>query len=123
MTRPGGRMSTNDEIFLDFWRNYEWLQPMPMHFRLYHDESGRPLCYSRSDQPGCFIEVTPEVFAVADMQVKIRDGKLVRPPPRRLTKLVPDRDGIACHSEDITITVEPTYIPCKKWKMRSHDTD
>jgi len=116
-------MSTNDEIFMEFWRNYQWPDPMPMYFRLYHDESGRPLSYSRLDQPGLFVEVTPEEFAVADMNVRIQDGRLIRPQRGRPPKLIPDADGTPCHSEDITIVVGPGYIPHTNWNMKSHDTD
>lgn len=111
-------MPDNNEIFLEFWRTYQWPKAEPLYFRLYHDSEGKPICYSRHDQPGEFVEVTPEEFAVARMDVRVRDGKLTYPPKPSPPKLVPSSDGTACHVQDITVIVDANDTN-QRWKLRT----
>ena len=108
----------NNEEFLEFWRNYEWAEVQPVHFRLYHDDAGLPLFYSQEDLLGKYIEVTPEQFALQDRSVKIVDGRLVRQRSTRLTKLVPAESGTLCHVNDVTIVVADR--PGQYWKKKEN---
>jgi len=103
-----------EQEFLEFWRNYEWIDVEPVHYRLYHDDAGLPLFYSHEDQPGKYIEVTPEQFALQDRSIKIVDGKMVSQRTARMTKIVPAESGTLCHTNDVTIIVDDQ--PGQYWK-------
>jgi hypothetical protein len=107
-----------EQEFLEFWRDYEWTDPKPVHYRLYYDEAGLPRFYSHEDSPGKYIEVTPEQFALQDRAVKVIDGKLARQRTVRMTKIVPARSGTLCHSADVTIVVADQ--PGQYWKKKEN---
>lgn len=112
-------MTENERIFLEFWKNYKWPdQPKPQPFRLYHDDQGRPLRYSRDDEPGSYIELTSEEWNMFDMSIIVQDGKLVRPPPPGALKLRPSVDGMPCHHADVTIVVDPNSHKCQHWTYK-----
>lgn len=113
----------NDSILLDFWANHQWPQVEQLYFRLYHDDMGRPLHYSRHEEPGLYIEVTPEEFAIGSMQVRVKNGKLEYPPPPRLPKLVPSMQGVACHPDDVTVIVSPLSERKQYWDMQTYDAN
>ncbi len=113
-------MSDNNTIFLDFWRTFQWPDPPILYFRLYHDEQGRPIQYSRHDQPGQWIEVTPEEFAVGRMDVTVRHGKIVYPSRPRVPCLAPGAEGTACHVHDVTVIVDPAAKAHTRWSVQNH---
>jgi hypothetical protein len=94
-----------EQEFLEFWNSYQWTDLKPVHYRLYHDDTGLPLFYSHDDLPGKYIDVTPEQFALQDRLVRVVDGKLVRQRTARINKLVPAESGTLCHNQDVTVIV------------------
>jgi hypothetical protein len=108
----------NEEEFLEFWRNIQWPEIKPVYYRLYHDDSGLPLCYSQEDLPGRYIDVTPEQFALQDRSVKVRDGKLIRQRRTAITKLVHSNSGTLCHVKDVAIVVD--QLPGQYWKKQQN---
>lgn len=98
-----------DETTQNFWKAWnEWKlpDPQPLYFRLYHNADGNPICYSREDLPGLFIDVTPIDFALGDMNVKVMQGQLVHiRPAMTVDKLVPSHTGTSCHPQDVTVVV------------------
>lgn len=108
----------NNEEFLEFWRNYEWTDVKPVHYRLYHDDAGLPLFYSQEDLPGKYIEVTPEQFALQDPAVRIINGRLVHQRTVKMTKLIPSDSGTLCHVHDVSIVVEDH--PGQYWKKKQN---
>jgi hypothetical protein len=107
-----------EQEFLDFWRNYQWTDIKPVHYRLYHDDAGLPLFYSQEDLPGKYIEVTPEQYALQDTRVKVVDGTLFRQRTARMTKLVPAESGTLCHHNDVSIVVSDQ--PGQYWKKKEN---
>jgi hypothetical protein len=110
-----------EQEFLEFWRNYEWTDPVPVHYRLYHNDAGEPLFYSHEALPGKYIDVTPEQFALQDLAVRIINGKLVHQRTTRMTKLVPSDSGTLCHSRDVTVVVENQQG--QYWKKKQNVID
>ena len=94
-----------EEQLLEFYKNYKWSESAPMYYRLYYNDAGAPLVYSREDLPGKYIDVTPEQFALQDMSLKVVDGKIIRRRTAWITKLVPADSGTLCHHDDVTIVV------------------
>ena len=103
-----------EQEFLEFWKNHQWTDNKPVHYRLYYDDAGLPLFYSHEALPGKYVDVTPEQFALQDRSVKIIDGQLVRCRTASMTKLVPADSGTLCHSNDVTIVVADQ--PGQYWK-------
>ena len=112
----------NDQEFLDFWQTIEWPKEKTVYYRLYYDDSGQPLFYSHEDQPGKYIDVTPEQFALQDLQVSVVDGVL-KPRARPLPpKLIPSNWGTPCHINDVAVVVDPGELH-QRWKPKQHEQD
>ena len=106
----------NNEIFQEFWRSYQWSDPKPVSYRLYHDDRGCPLFYTMEDLPGKYVEVTPEQYAKASFGVCVHDGQLENVDPvKKVHKLVPTQSGTACHPKDVTIVVS-SNLENRSWK-------
>lgn len=96
--------------------------PQPVFYRLYHDDQGRPLCYSMEDIPGTYIEIDQHTFSRSSPWVRVRDGKLrIYEPWAPKQKLQPSDQGTACCVEDVAIVV--THGPHQRWSRRQHDQD
>ena len=111
-----------EQEFLDFWKNIEWPEVKPVYYRLYHDDSGLPLFYSHEDQSGKYIDLTPEQFALRDLQVRVVDGKLKprqRPVP---PKLVPSSTGTPCYPGDVAVVVSKQEEH-QQWKLKQYEQD
>ena len=112
----------NEQEFLDFWKDIEWPEIKPVYLRLYYNDSGLPLFYSHEDQPGKYIDLTPEQFALRDLQVRVVDGMLTprkRPIP---PKLVHSDQGIPCHLDDVAVVVS-AQEPNQQWKLKQYEQD
>ena len=112
----------NEQEFLDFWKTIEWPEEKTVYYRLYYDDSGLPLFYSHEDQPGKYIDVTPEQFASQDLQVRVVNGVLtprVKPAP---PKLVPGTKGTPCNPNDVAVVVS-AHEPNQRWKLKQHEQD
>ena len=112
----------NEQEFLDFWRTIEWPKEKTIYYRLYYNDSGEPLFYSHDDQPGKYIEVSPEQFALGDMQVRVVNGVLKSRPKPIPPKLMPSDQGIPCYPNDIAVVVS-TQEPNQRWKLKQHEQD
>ena len=109
----------NNEIFEDFWKSYVWPEPAPIFYRLYYNDQGMPIAYSMEDQPGKYIEITAEQYAVSDPHVRVKNGQLIKPTTCAVSKLIPAADGTPCAVDNITI-VENTQNN-QKWKLKNYD--
>ena len=94
--------------------------PVPVTYRLYHDDQGCPLFYSMEDLPGTYIEINQETFAKNSTCVRVRNGKIVETTWKTTQKLVPSNSGTLCHSNDIAVVVDSngTY-----WSKQTYETD
>jgi hypothetical protein len=104
----------NNDVFLEFWQNFKWPEPEVLYFRLYYDEQGKPICYSRHVLEHKYIEVTPEEFAVGDMNVDVINGVLIHHAPPPPPKLRPSTVGTSCHPNDVSVVVAASQA-AKQW--------
>lgn len=110
--------------FMAVMQNFEWPEPAPVFYRLYHDDQGRPLFYSMEDLPGTYIEVDQPTYVLSRTDVRVRNGKLIFLANRVcLNKLKPDLEmGTACHRSDVCVVVD-SGAPHQKWKIATNETD
>jgi hypothetical protein len=106
----------NNDVFLEFWNNFKWPEPEILYFRLYYDDQGKPICYSRQALEGKFIDVTAEQFAVGDMNVDVVNGVLIHRAPPPPPKLRPSESGILCHRDNVTVVVKDAELAVK-WNL------
>ena len=115
-------MNETTENFLKVWENLDPWTPPVVFWRLYYDESGHPLFYSQEDKPGNYIDVTPEQYQRASMNVRVRDSKLIELSTSRTKKLMPDSTGTPCYPTDVSIVV-PEHEEHQRWRLKTNDTD
>ena len=97
-------------------------EPLPVSYRLYHDDQGRPLFYSMETVPGTYIEIDQATFARSASNVHVRDGKLVEITWATTTKLVPGNSGSPCHPNNVAVIVAEDQ-PHTRWSKRTYETN
>lgn len=106
-----------------------WEQPKlePPEFRLYYDDTGSVICYTGDKSiTGNYIVIDAQTFAQARPDVKIIDGKISTAKSKSVVyKLMPNNnEGVDCCIEDISITVDSTYLGQKqKWKLNIYELE
>lgn len=108
--------------FLEIWNTFQWPEPQPVVYRLYHDEQGRPLFYSMEDLPGAYIAVDQSTYINGLRNVRVVDGKLtILEHSITATRLqIAAEGGTPCDSRDICVIVESNR-PHTKWKLPTDD--
>ena len=109
----------------NFWK--AWAEPvpepLPVFFRLYYNDDGRPLCYSMEHQTGNYIDIDAETYRLSSHRVRVVEGKLVHIMPKKtVTKLVPGTVGQACLPNNISIVVD-IQQPHTKWSLKTHESN
>jgi len=107
-----------------FWQavaEHEWNSPQPsIEFRIYYDDDGDIICYAMEDLPGNYIVTDQHTFNQFRMDLKVRDGKLIKVTNAASWKMVPsDTATYACHAYDVTIIVDADHKNKKYWKVET----
>jgi hypothetical protein len=113
----------NDDLTPEnFWAIFAAMPaPTTVYYRLYYNDLGMPLFYSHEDQPGKYIDITPEQFALRDLKVRVVNGMLVSYQPPT-PKLRPSDQGTPCHPGDVAVIVSAQESH-QKWKLKQHEQD
>lgn len=109
-------MDETTQAFFQALNNTVWPENKPRLYRLYHDDSGRPLFYSQEDLPGKYIDVTPDQYLQGRLDVVISGNEIHRIKKKTVRKLVKSDSGACCHPADITIITAPNQSHTK-WKL------
>jgi hypothetical protein len=107
----------------EFWAILHAMpEPKPVFWKLYYDADGKPIQYSMEDLPGTYIDVDPITYAHANMNVRVRDGKLVEITWLTTKKLVPGNTGLPCHPNNVAVVVAEDQ-PHTKWRKQTHESN
>lgn len=88
-------------------------------FRLYFDDRGKVICYTCEKLEGEYIVIDALTFAEARPDVRVIDGKVIKPGTGSvISRLYPSDTGILCEIEDISILTETNG---KYWKLKTHE--
>lgn len=112
----------NAEILQEFWQSYTWVDPEPIFYRLYYDDSGNPIVYTMEDLPGKYIEISQEQYHERDHRVKVKDGVIVSVPVDQVQKLTKQNFGTACHPCCVALVV-PAEEPHHCWALNNDQND
>ena len=115
-------MNETEENFWKAWAE-PVPEPVPVFFRLYYDDQGRPLSYSMEHLPGNYIDIDAATYQLGSRNVRVVDSKLVHITPKKtVAKLVPSNTGTPCLPDNISIVVDQQQ-PNIKWRLKSHESD
>ena len=119
-------MSAKDttDNFMEFWKDFQWPDPLPVTYRLYHDDQGMPLFYTMENLPGQYITVDQATYIYGSFGVRVVDGNLIVLPSRSGIKIlrVDADEGTICDPRDICVVVSQKQ-PHVKWRLQDHDVD
>jgi hypothetical protein len=107
--------------FLSVWNNLpEHVIKFPTQ-KLYYDDEGRPIDYTIEDREGNYVEVDGPTYMQANMNVRVRDGKIVELSAISYKKLKPSSTGTACVDEDVTIVAPVDYPNQTLWRLVTNE--
>jgi hypothetical protein len=117
----------SNETTQNFWsvlQHFEWPEPEPVIYRLYHDDQGRPLFYSMEKLPGTYIEVDQSIYQRACYHAVVKQGRLViLRPAVQVSRLVPDQEsGVCCDPRDVCVIVRQDQSH-QKWRKITNEID
>lgn len=117
-------MNETTKNFWAVWNAFEWPEPKPVFFRLYHNADGTPRLYTMEDLSGDYIEVDADTYARSSFHVRVINQQLVHVRPRvQVQKLAPDPDqGVTCDPLDVCVVVDGTQSHTK-WSIQTRDAD
>ena len=101
--------------FLEAYAAHNWNQaPMKVFYRCYYDNNGHPTDFAMTDLPGDFIDIDRETYLESDYNIRIIDGKIVRPQKDVTGKLHLSDSGTPTAQDNVSIVVDSTQ-PNNKW--------
>lgn len=101
--------------FLEAYAAHNWeAEPKKIFYRLYYDLNGHPTDFAMTELPGAYIEIDRETYIESDYNIKVIDGKIVKPQKNVLGKLHLSDHGYTTSTQNISVIVDDTE-PNNKW--------
>ena len=106
-----------------FFQALQSLQPQEIverEYRLYYDnESGEPLFYTSTDEPGTYIVVDKDIYSIGNYHCIVKDKKIVNLNiVGAYHKLVPSNTGVTTHKDNVMIITETG----KSWAIKTYES-
>lgn len=105
--------------FVDIWTSAP--PPIPVFYRLYHDDQGQVLFYSMEDLPGNYIEIDADTYARASTRVRVVNGKIVPINQAPGARLYPGTHGTPCDPWSVCIVTD--QLPALYWSKQTNETN
>ena len=91
-----------------FFQALQSLQPqetVEREYRLYYDsDSGEPLFYTSTDEPGTYVVVDKEAYNIGNYHCVVKDSKIINlNTVGAYRKLVPGDTGVTTHKYNVMI--------------------
>lgn len=91
---------------IDAFKLINIIESKPLEYRLYYDKAtGNPIRYSADDEEGDYIVIDFKDYEIANFQVKVINGKLIKPVHPRFLIFKRSTSGFAVHPENWNILV------------------
>ena len=105
-----------------FFQALQSLQPqetVEREYRLYYDsESGNPLFYTGTDEPGTYIVVDKQTYDISNYHCVVKDGKIINlNTVGAYRKLVPSDTGVTTHTDNVMIVTETG----QNWAIKTYE--
>ena len=105
-----------------FFQALQSLQPqetVEREYRLYYDsESGNPLFYTGTDEPGTYIVVDKQTYDISNYHCVVKDGKIINlNTVGAYRKLVPGDTGVTTHTDNVMIVAETG----QNWAIKTYE--
>lgn len=96
------------EAFFKAYKSLPLQQPVELEYRLYYDsESGEPLFYTSTDEPGTYIIVDKKTYNIGNYHCVVKDGKIINlNVVGAYRKLVPNNKGVVTRTDNVMIIAE-----------------
>ena len=109
------------ENFLAVWNNLTAYETKFPTFKLYYGENGCPITYTNEELEGDYIEVDGPTYMLGDMNVRVRDGKIIKFVQQTYKKIKPSSTGTACVAEDVTVIAPADYPKQTLWRLTTNE--
>ena len=107
----------------EFWSILHTMpEPKPIFYRLYYNDDGTPIVYSMEELPGKYIEVDQATYSLANYNVRVVDGKLIKIIPKTISRKLTPGTGTPCDPSDVSVVVNETN-PHVKWSIKTYESD
>ena len=105
-----------------FFQALQSLQPhetVEREYRLYYDsDSGEPLFYTSTDEPGTYIVVDKQTYDISNYHCVVKDGKIINlNTVGAYRKLVPSITGVTTHMDNVMIVTETG----QNWAIKTYE--
>lgn len=114
-------MDKSEQELLAALAMVQWPENHEPFYRLYYRQDGTPVCYSMEQWPYNYIDVDPQVFWTANMNVRVVDGVLKYIIVNHAQKLSPNGQGTACHPNNVSLVVTDDR-PNQRWSIKKNET-
>ena len=93
-----------------------------VEMRLYYDDSGNVICYTCDKLEGQYIVIDKQVYAECRFDIKVIDGKIVKPQDSIIIeKMEMSDEGYNTAFEDVNILVNDYSGKTLKWKLKRYE--
>jgi hypothetical protein len=105
--------------FFQALKNLPEQKLVDLEYRLYYDpESGEPLFYTSTDEPGTYIVVDKTTYNVGNYHCVVKNGKIVNLNiVGEYRKLVPSDTGVVTHTDNVMIITQTG----QHWAIKTYE--
>ena len=107
------------DAFFEALKSLPEQKPVELEYRLYYDpDSGEPLFYTSTDEPGTYIVIDKSTYDISNYHCVVKNGKIINLNiVGAYRKLVPSNTGVTTHTDNVMIISETG----KHWVIKNYE--